>query len=420
MVPMTHRPLMSAGPDYQTESYLVVGVQREIFDAWLRIWDELWVNSGGRMKSTSNPAKMWTPKHQHWQTASYRWNSHYPPSPGDLVFTDYSYASVHYKYGRPVIIREGVSPLAGHIYIANLIDFAKEGLLKQAETVTLERSRSVELTHTTQFDVKTTFEMGGTVPGIGVEAKITQELGLSETDEEKKARSESHSVATTVELEFPLPRREATLVEIPVSDKATDTPWTAEIEPTWGISWTAPVCNQGAWAHGYLHLTNLRNKHGASWNDRLWDQQRPLPIHWDDMDHLASWVHGYDVEWPGMRGYFDALPDWLKADWMLVLGAENRKLRIHGTQHLTAAEDPDPTVKDVTDEVKRDGFEAVAHKYHAEEIPAFPPAVGQVFVGEVEGTFGSDYGKQLDAVIEQGDKTNEILREIKEEIKLGG
>ena len=65
---------------------------------------------------------MWTPDHQHWQTASYKWNSHYPASPGDLIFTDYRYASVHYEYGIPVITREGVSPLAGHIYIANLID----------------------------------------------------------------------------------------------------------------------------------------------------------------------------------------------------------------------------------------------------------------------------------------------------------
>ena len=44
MVPVTKYPLLSAGPDYQTESFLVVGVQRDIFDAWLRIWDQLWVN----------------------------------------------------------------------------------------------------------------------------------------------------------------------------------------------------------------------------------------------------------------------------------------------------------------------------------------------------------------------------------------
>ena len=126
----------------------------------------------------------------------------------------------------------------------------------------------------------------------------------------------------------------------------------------WGMNWHAPTCNQGAWAHGYLHLTDLRNKHGPSWNDRLWDQQRPLPIGWNDLDHLASWVHGYDIEWPGMKGYFDALPDYLKEDWVTVLGAEHRKLHIHGTQHLTASNDPDPTVRDVTDEVKkRDGIE---------------------------------------------------------------
>ena len=35
-------------------------------------------------------------------------------------------------------------------------------------------------------------------------------------------------------------------------------------------------------------------------------------------------------------------------------------------------------------------------------------------------TFGTDYGKQLDTIIENGDKSNELLREIKEAIKLGG
>ena len=407
--------LMSAGPDYQTESFLVVNVQREIFEAWLKIWDDLWVNSNGRMKVTSNPAKIWTPNHQHWQTASYRWNSHYGPSPGDLIFTNYEYASVHYDYGKVVITKDAVNPLEGHIYIADLTSFPKEGIFKRSETITLEQSRSVEMTHTTQFDIKTTFELGGNIPGIGAEAKITQEMGISDTEEEKKARSESHSKSTTLELEFPLPGHHATLIEIAASDKATDTPWTAEIQPKWGMNWRAPVCNQGSWARGYLHLTDLRNKLGYIWNNSLWDTQRPSAMNWIDMDHLASWVHGYDILWPGMHNYYEGLSDELKAAWELVLGAEHRKLRIHGTQHLTAAEDPDPTVKDVTDEVNRDGIDAVAHRYHAEQIPNTPSV-------EVDGnaSFGPNYTKQLDEVVELGNKSNELLREIKEAIKLGG
>ena len=181
------------------------------------------------------------------------------------------------------------------------------------------------------------------------------------------------------------------------------------------MNWHAPSCNQGSWARGYLHLTDLRNKLGYIWNNSLWDTQRPSAIAWRDLDHLASWVHAYDVLWPGMKDYYENLSDELKACWDLVLGAEHRKLRIHGTQHLTAAEDPDPTVKDVTDEVNRDGIDAVAHRYHAEEIPSTPP---DEVAGDV--AFDSDYTKQLDEIVESVDKSNELLREIKEAIKLGG
>ena len=86
------------------------------------------------------------------------------------------------------IAHNTTEPKPTHSYIFDLTEAVEPGDFSQKDTVVLAQERSVEMTHTYNLSVTVGAEekIGGSFAGVSAEATFKQELGISNTDEEKR------------------------------------------------------------------------------------------------------------------------------------------------------------------------------------------------------------------------------------------
>ena len=339
-----------SNPAYITESYLTAFNQREVADAWVNIIDNLWCNSGGRLRRSTGV--------KDWDKTKMLWHLDNPQdfdSKGYVQFTGLHYESSIYHRGKPVVTREDAGALPGHIYVIDLAGFDNPVHFERDEAVTLSHSRSVSTDDTTAFDIKAGSEttVGGSFAGVSLEEKISVETGYSNTKERQEGEDEGKDESESVNIDTQLTEGRRSEIEIVAVPKVSDTPLDIDLVQTYGFRVKFPqrYTDFGPDApHNAAHLTSGKNTRPfLAPGDGRHDHPETPEFVWRTLNDVAAWVHGYDIHWLGMAGYYDALSAHYKAEWTKILGPQHRRISISTTETVHSEADPDWTLSDVTD-----------------------------------------------------------------------
>ena len=253
-----------------------------------------------------------------WQTVpypyTYEWE--YPDSPGhtayhyqhdddefrvkfDRIFYDPQLSKI--VYGDPEVVDSVTAELKGQAFLIDLTGFNSDAEHRISRSETLKR----EVSHTMseEFTSETSGEFGGSIPGTGFEAKVTETFGFKTDDSETKTMSTD--VTQTIEDSIISPKRRKTLVYFDKGTQSIVTPF--DINAILAIGFTMTVPPQG---HHFEHAVaperyrsritrvgpfywNERNRHGG-------EPQKAFP----DLLAFDQFLHGTDPDYPAMAEYW--------------------------------------------------------------------------------------------------------------------
>ena len=194
-----------------------------------------------------------------------------------------------------------------------IIDLSKDDqplAFEREETVTLDESSSLQMTHTTEMDLGTEAEFGGSIPGTGFEAKVKQTFNYKDANEEQKARSQSqgHSVSAKIALEAE-PLR-VTRVGILSDAVHSQTPkgWHGVVD--YSISFSAPLSGGDA-------IWRVRNSSpigpDLARGPRYQEAGGMATWSWPNMNEFMAFLDGADTALPGLLD--SGVETWPQAIW---------------------------------------------------------------------------------------------------------
>ena len=244
-------------------------------------------------------------------------------------------------------------------YIIDLSNDDQPLAFEREETVTLDQSSSLQMTHTTEMDLGTEAEFGGSIPGTGFEAKVRQTFNYKDANEEQKAKAQSqgHSVSAKIALEAE-PHR-VTRVGVISNAVHSNTPkgWHGVVD--FGITFKAPLTGGDAiWRVRNSSPIGPDMAHGERYREAdgmaIWS--------WPNTNEFLAFLDGADTElralldrgvetWPEATWWYDypILPKWLVAARETIRnGAMSRHLDLDGIDVRDYKEGANIEVDDIT------------------------------------------------------------------------
>ena len=255
-----------------------------------------------------------------------------------LAYMNHQYTpDSNFEYGIPKTTNNKPDQsLPGHAYLADFRGDEDGGHFTKSETVSLEQTRSMKTTETTELDVSTTVgaKLGGGYAGASFEAEVSRTMGVKNSKETEQANSESKTASDTVAIDADLPAYEATAIDCTADQKTTDTMFDLHGIRDGKFRLSLPYTISGP-ARGFKYLASNKNRNPFT-RDSVVEGgtiHPTRPLDFNDRDALASWLHGYDIAWQGMQGFFDAAPDNIKAAWRRLLGDKYWTVNIKGQRN---------------------------------------------------------------------------------------
>ena len=239
-----------------------------------------------------------------WQTGHWSKDRMHLSADAERLEITYTYKGIDpdksaFDIGTEKRLSETPYEQKGAGYLIDLSEDDSPLAFEREESVTLEQSSTVEITDGMEIDVGTEAEISGSIPGTGLEAKISASFGYKDTHEEKQAREQSRSQSTTAKIALEAEARKVTRVGVISNAVHSETPkgWHGTVD--YKITITAPLRGDNAiwlepaWSPiGYLLGQGKRfSEQGgrASWT-------------WENMNEWLSFLDGTDTE---MRAFID-------------------------------------------------------------------------------------------------------------------
>ncbi len=216
-------------PPNVTESYLLLQIHREYARNIGNVWSQAWNWCGGVSNVDSSG---W----EDSKTVTVSFGTSGPEHDISFQFSKLGYdpstSTISYGTAKEATKEVGVS---GQKYIYDLTGATQDGHFMQSVEVSLERSRSVEITHGVTFDatVESETKVSGSYLGVGLEQTIKASFGYSNSQEEKRAQEESTAQTETHGFDEPLPANAVTSITLMAGSTTAATPVTIDGVAVW-------------------------------------------------------------------------------------------------------------------------------------------------------------------------------------------
>lgn len=338
-----------------TEDYLLLQIHRHFAQRMDSVWDWAWGYCGG---GSSVDSSNWV---EHKTIDVTRGGKVLKVGFQDIGYDPDLSAFV---YGNPSsTVNEKL--LTAHDYLYDLRGSQDDGAFKQTDSVTLEDTRSVEITHGIVMNVSVENEakISGSYAGIDLEDTIKTSFGFQKSQEEKRAQSESKSVTQDHEFSVPLPAGQITRISLTTGETHTDRPLSIDGVSTWTAEfWIAQGCDWSPnwWDKAGYHVFSKDNP-------QIWDcwkdaggnyptgQPQSTLFNWFNhfatpckvtipIDELEAVFRGQHAAWQGMVGLWDKLPRVAKDNLNGALDTLNRTVTVSGTEKLISDHEIDQVV----------------------------------------------------------------------------
>jgi len=370
--------LAQDAPVNVTEDYLLLQIHRNFASRMDVVWDFAWNWCGG--SSDIVDSSNWV---EHKTIEVTRENHGMQFGFADIGYDPELSA---FKYGTATATTNE-QLLTGHDYLYDLRGSAQDGKFKQTDEVTLEDTRSVEISHGIVMNVSVENEakISGSYAGIGLEDTIKTTFGFQKSEEEKRAQSESKSVTQSHEFSIPLPAAQITRISLTTGQTHTDRPlsidgvatWTAEFWIGQGCAWSP-----NWWDKAGYHIFSKDNPQvWDCWKDAggnyPTNQGQPRLFKWFShfatpckvsvpLDEIEAMFRGHHADWQGMVGLWDKLPAVAKNALNAALDPINRTVMVSGLEKLVSDHEIDEVVTPVHASDVDDILAAGAKKCHPE------------------------------------------------------
>lgn len=361
--PTTTAPPQPGPSSTVEESFLLEQIHRD----WVREVDpalqQLWGWCGG---VGSVDSSQW-PEHRTIRVL--------PASGGASHATTYVFSELGYdadltriSYGEPDVVSQPAT-LPGSRYVYDLRGVRDDGKFSQTDTVTLDQTRSVTVTHGVEFDAsaKSDTKVEGEYLGTKIEEELEVTVGYKDSEETAKASSESKSVTTSHSFDVALDHGAVTYISVSTADLDSSTAVSidgvadATVTVTLGQPCAANASDGPAWwTHSGRWIVYRDNEHiwdcwhanphgfaaplgqGAKgWLDwQNWVNSHPCP--WTTtMGGIREMLDGYVDAWAGMRAdrhglgsgsWLDRQPAVYRAGLQAATGEHLRRLSMSGLQ----------------------------------------------------------------------------------------
>lgn len=347
-----------------TEDYLLLQIHRSFAKRMAAVWDNMWMWCGG---GSSVDSSQWV---DH-RTIEVNQNGHIIKMGFDALGYDPELSS--FEYGKASAnVQE--APLKGHDYLYDLRGSSEDGKFTQTDEVTLDRERSVSVTHGIEMNASIASEtkISGSYAGIGLEETIKAEFGVSKTEEEQRAESESKSVTESHTFDVGLPAGQITRIYLTTGNTHQTrevvlhgvADWTAEFwlpqpctfAPTWWYSVGQHVLNKNnpqvhrCWNTDY---PGSQAKANEGWGKQF---EKPCKVT-VPLDEIEAMLQGKHADWQGLVGVWDKLYSTTKAKAQAALDPLNREVNVHGLETLTFDREIVEKVEKVNAEFKVDALD---------------------------------------------------------------
>ncbi|MDE0287461.1 MAG: hypothetical protein OXM88_02660 [bacterium] len=354
-------------PPAVTESYLLLQIHRNFAERMGNVWSQAWAWCGG---VTEVDSSKWTAD----KTISVNFAAGGDSHKMSMHFHDLGYdpdlSSI--TYGQPKSVTEEGS-LEDHSYIYDLSGVAQDGHFSQTDSVELQRSRSVEITHGVTMDVTVQSEtkVSGEYAGVGLEQTITASFGYTDTEEQKRAESESTAQATSHTFDVPLPAGAVTRIGLNVGNTSSSRTVNIDGVATWSTTFTlgAPCIEPGP---TFAKWWNTTARYIVSPNNAQISQCGPIPPGVSDTPtkgpantfsghtsaDIAGWLGGWegcqvtiplaemeavwygrDAAWQGLAGWLDHQGQSRATQIDTALDSDSRTVHVSGVQQTTSQAD---------------------------------------------------------------------------------
>lgn len=343
-----------------TEDYLLLRIQRNFASRMDVVWDWVWGYCGG--DGATIDSSNWV---EHKTIEVTRGGKSMRFGFADIGYDPELSA---FNYGKPV---STVSSrlLAGHDYLYDLRGSEDDGEFKQTDEVTLEDTRSVEISHGIVMNVSVENEakISGSYAGIGVEDTVKTAFGFEKSQEETRAESESKSSTQSHEFSVPLPAGKITRISLTTGETRTATPLAIDGVATWTAEfWIGQGCDWSPnwWDKAGYHVFSRDNPQvwdcwkAAGANYPTGRPQNEL-FNWFNhfatpckvsiaLDEIEAMFRGQHADWQGMVGLWDKLPRVAKNALTSALDTLNRTVTVSGIENLVSDHEIDQVVASVT------------------------------------------------------------------------
>ena len=196
------------------------------------------------------------------------------------------------------ILQSNPKSLRGKAWYFDRTEADTEGAFKHSERVELTQERKVTTEQELHFDVTNTLTVKAESSGIGFENAL--QVAFGQSWDTTKEESESKAREDTEEIEEPLPAHEESIVKLGTNDVLSTANITVDGAMTWGVDAQVPPsdANRGVRLAGGTEYIRARGNPTEGL-----DAWKTLHLSFPTLDDAIEWVEGFNVDWPGMRGY---------------------------------------------------------------------------------------------------------------------
>lgn len=341
MIGLLSASAQSQEPANVTEDYLLLQIHRNFAKRMVGVWDNMWMWCGG---GSSVDSSRWV---DH-KTIDVNQNGHIMR----VGFTALGYDPQlsTFDYGKPTA-NVNEQTITGHDYIYDLSEAQADGEFKQTDEVTLDRERSVSVSHGVVMNASVSSEtkIAGKYAGIDLEETIKAEFGIQKSSETQKAQSESKSVTEAHEFSIPLPAGEITRIYLTTGDTHQSREVTLNAVADWTVEFylVQPCTFAPTWWYSVgQHVLNKNNPQvTACWNTNYPGSQSAANQGWGHqfekpckvtipLDEIDAALTGKHADWQGLVGLWDKLYSTTRANVNAALDPANRHINVSGTEDL--------------------------------------------------------------------------------------
>lgn len=342
MIAVTPAAAQSDVPVNVTEDYLLLQIHRAFAKRMVAVWDNMWMWCGG---SSSVDSSRWVDHKQ----IDVNQNGHIMRVQFQAIGYDPELSA--FDYGEPTA-SVSEQTITGHDYVYDLSEAKADGKFKQTDQVTLDRERSVKVTHGVVMNLSVSSEtkIGGSYAGVDLEETIKTEFGIQKSSETEQAQSESKSVTEAHEFSIPLPAGRITRIYLTTGN----THQSREVTLNAVADWTAvfylpqPCTFAPSWWYAVgQHVLNANNPQVAKcWSSDYPGSQSAANQGWGKqfetacpvtipLDEIYAALTGKHASWQGLVGIWDKLYSTTQANANAAVDPANRGVNVRGIEQLT-------------------------------------------------------------------------------------